>query len=66
LFEENQTCSNPENSRNVLACSSCQMTVLNFELPSIEQEKRKKSLATMYISFSSLTKKKIGVALYQH
>ena len=42
------------------------MTVLNFELPSIEQEKRKKSLATMYISFSSLTKKKIGVALYQH
>ena len=30
---QSYTCSNPENNRNVLACSSCQMTALNFGLP---------------------------------
>ena len=40
-LHENQTCSNPENSKNVLACSSCQMTVLNFGLPIINKRKAK-------------------------
>ena len=40
-IHENQTCSNPENSKNVLACSSCQMTVLNFGLPIINKRKAK-------------------------
>ena len=49
------TCSNPDNSRNILACSSCQMAELNFGLAkSVE-----KTVITLHVPW-----KKVGMVTF--